>query len=836
MVESESRNVKREFGLLMRRMSRERDLCLTSALILLSCTQGRLYFGTTPRILGDAVPRLKILALGLIASILYSFLSASTGSQSVVHSPGRTPLAFTKNMGQWDERILFIANAGGATMWIAQEGVTYRFTRRSNTGNHYDRRGMLRVDDSRDSIEQLVITTKFIGANPNPIVVGEGQMDYKCNYFLGNNPTEWHTDVPNYESITLKDIYPGIDLKYSGDGNGEAAYRFIADPGTDISQIKVAFEGAEETSLDADGRMVVKTKWGDMVAPIKTPINQDLSGVASFSWLSEEAIGFETGGSTKFTLNGSNRHAMGTLSVGLVYSTYIGGGNDDYGKSIAVDDSGNAYVTGYTSSASFPTLNPYQASQGGYDVFVTKLSSLGNGLIYSTYLGGEFGDYGSSITVDSSGNAYITGYTLSSSFPTLNPIQTDQIGYDAFVTKLSSAGNSLIYSTYLGGEAIDYGNDIAVDDSGNAYITGSTGSALFPRFNPFQKTYRGGYCDAFVTKLTNSGDGLIYSTYFGGSNSDYGFSIAIDDSGSAYITGETWSTDLPILNAYESTFQGADEYYGGDAFVTKFSSSGNSIVYSTYLGGASGDGGSGIAVDSSDNAYISGSTYSSDFPTQNPYQSTFQGFSDAFVTKLSSSGNSLVYSTYLGGIDGDHGYGIAVSAGEAYLTGVTASTNFPILRAYDASFNGGVSNGDAFVTRLNKSGKHLLYSTFLGGEGDDIGACIALDDSGQAYVTGHTTSSSFPTWSPFQTDQGGTDAFVTKFSTVPPYLCADANADESINISDAVYLIAYILAGGPEPSPLLAGDANCDQAVNISDAVYLIAYIFAGGPKPCAGC
>ncbi len=292
-----------------------------------------------------------------------------------------------------------------------------------------------RLNHDKDSVETLVLTAKFVDANPNPEVVAEGQMEYKCNYFLGNDPSKWHTDVRNYEAITLKDIYPGINLKYSGDGNGQAAYEFVTAPGADIAQIKVAYEGAEETSLDSDGRLILKTKWGDMIAAIGSGVNE--TGLASprFALNSENTLGVVAGAQSLAEVN------SGTLT--LAYSTYLGGEGSDEGWAIAVDDSGNAYVTGHTRSSDFPTLDPYQAVyHGGYyygdDVFVTKLSSSGASLIYSTYIGGELGDWGCGIAVDRGGNAYVTGNTCSSTFPTQNPYQTLPGGAytNVFVTKL----------------------------------------------------------------------------------------------------------------------------------------------------------------------------------------------------------------------------------------------------------------------------------------------------------------------------------------------------------------------------------------------------------------
>jgi len=728
------------------------------------------------------MPRLTTLVLGFITAILCSSILAAN-TQPTIQSLNKMPLAFTKNMGQWDDRVLFRANAGGATMWFTKEGVTYQFTRRIGNDNtplnplsrgdslsfagiaqneHIPLlRGVRGVSDT--SIEQLVLTAKFIGANPNPAVIAEGQMEYKCNYFLGNDPTQWHTDVPNYEAITLRDIYPGIDVKYSGDGGGQAAYEFIASPSADVSQIKVAYEGAEETSLDSDGRLTLKTKWGDMIAAIESPTSGVLSGSASFSQLSDKTVGFEADRSTPLTTGGASRQALGTLGVTLSYSTYLGGGDHDIGDAISVDGNGYAYVTGYTTSSDFPTLNPYQTHQGNYDVFVTKLSSSGNSLIYSTCLGGAGNDYGFGIAVDGSGNAYVTGVTWSSNFPTVNPYQTFQGGWDVFVTKLSSSGNSLIYSTYLGGGSDEEGMSIAVDGSGNAYVTGYTGSSNFPTLNPYQ-TWPGDWYhnDVFVAKLSSSGNSLIYSTYLGGGLEDEGHAIAVDGSGNAYVTGFTSSSNFPTLNPYQ-TYQGGYYY---DVFVTKLNSSGNSLIYSTYLGGGNDDEGYGIAVDGGGNAYAMGYTYSSDFPTLSPYQ-TYQGpsgYSDAFVTKLSSSGNSLMYSTYLSGGGGDYGRGIAVDgSGNAYVTGYTQSSNFPTLNPYQATLQG---TQDAFVTKLSSSGNSLTYSTYLGGGDWDWGISIAIDGSGNAYVTGQTGSSDFPTLNPYQMCQGcgydSPDAFVTK--------------------------------------------------------------------------
>ncbi len=540
------------------------------------------------------------------------------------------PLSFTENQGQWDEKVKFRANAGGATMWFGADGAYYQFTRtiESDSISVVDKRyGMPddMMDREPDSIETMMIKANFVGANTNPQMVGVNMIDYKCNYFIGNDKSKWATDVPNYTAVLYEQVYDGIDLKYYGNGK-QMEYDFIVEPGADFSQIKIQYDGAESVSVNDNGELVVKTMWGEVVE--QKPIIYQIENGSRIAVSGDyDMKGTSTFG---FKMTGDFDNSLPlVIDPVLSYSTYLGGSDYEKGRSIAVDGSGSAYVTGVTSSTDYPTLNPYQGTyqDGGRDVFVTKLSNSGNSLIYSTYLGGSGYDYGYSIAVDGSGSAYVTGSTGSTDFPTLNPYQATINGTsDLFVTKLSSSGNSLIYSTYLGGNDNDYGSGIAVDGSGSAYVTGMTSSTDFPTLNSYQGTYQGGE-DAFVTKLSSSGNSLIYSTYLGGSVYDNGYSIAIDGSGSAYVTGETASTDFPTLNEYQ-TYQG-----GGDVFVTKLSSSGNILIYSTYIGGSANERAFSIAVDGSESAYVTGHIQSTDFPTLNEYQ-TDQGGDDAFVAKF----------------------------------------------------------------------------------------------------------------------------------------------------------------------------------------------------------
>jgi hypothetical protein len=455
----------------------------------------------------------------------------------------------------------------------------------------------------------------------------------------------------------------------------------------------------------------------------------------------------------------------------LVYSTYIGGSGYecdlDYGG-IAVDGSGNAYVTGYTKSTNYDvTAGAFQTTGGGayYDVFVTKLNASGSGLVYSTYIGGSNEDRGYGIAVDGSGNAYVTGWTNSIDYDvTPGAFQTTKdVSYDVFVTKLNASGSGLVYSTYIGGSNWDEGFGIAVDGSGNAYVTGETYSTDYDvTLGAFQTTY-GGSGDVFVTKLNASGSSLVYSTYIGGSSDDYSYGIAVDGSGNAYVTGRTKSTDYDVTpGAFQTTFGGGNT----DVIVTKLNASGSGLVYSTYIGGSDDEKGSGIAVDGSGNAYVTGWTYSTDYDvTPGAFQTT-KGlyFDDVFVTKLNANGSGLVYSTYIGGNGIDYGSAIAVDgSGNAYVTGATGSTDYDVTPGAFQTTNVGL---DVFVTKLNASGSGLVYSTYIGGSSTDEGYGIAIDGSGNAYVMGTTLSTNYAVTSgAFQTTHGGlTDVFVTKLN------------------------------------------------------------------------
>jgi hypothetical protein len=537
-------------------------------------------------------------------------------------------------------------------------------------------------------------------------------------------------------------------------------YDFVVSPGGDPKVIRLALSGPQQAYLDSQGDLVLEEKGGQALfkAPLVYQVrNGRRERVDSrFILTGNRQVGFEV----------PSFDATQPLVIDPVldYSTYLGLGGNDYGDAIAVDAGGNAYVAG-TTSGKFPTTTgAYQPSfGGGNDAFVVKLNPSGTGLLYSTYIGGSGYDQGSGIAVDSGGNAYITG-TTTGDFPTTNgAYQTSFSGSQAiFATKLNPSGNGLVYSTYIG-TANTGGSGIAIDGDGDAFITGYALAGLPTTSGAYQTTFSGTE-DAFVLKLNPAGTGLVYSTYLGGSGYAWGSGIALDGSGSADVLG-TANAGFPTTSGAYQAGYGGGMY---DCFIAKLSFSGSALLYSTYLGGSGNDEPGGIAINPAGYVFVAGST-DGNFPTTGgAYQTTYGGgTADSFVVKFNFSGNGLVYSTYLGGSGDNRACGLAIDAnGNAYVTGFTDSSAFPTTSgAYQTNYGSNGSGANVYLVELNQSGSGLLYSTFLGGSGTDMSAGIALDHSGNVYLTGQTGSPNFPISSgaPQTVYVSPTDVFVSKF-------------------------------------------------------------------------
>jgi predicted MPP superfamily phosphohydrolase len=726
---------------------------------------------------------------------------------------------FIENVGQFDPRALFQVWGGGQTLWITSDAIWITLVEPKKPSEPREKGGLFSFREEEKPRKVVNIRISFPGANPNARLEPFGRLDTVVSYFIGNDPAKWRVAVPVWAGVRYVNLYPGVDLEFRGEA-GRVVPRLVAHPGANLSVVRLRVEGADAVALTpgGGGGLLLRTAVGEFILPLF----QVEGGTAEPALVQKvDGLAFEV--SHPFTAGNKAVSAPSSMvypqqAVSLLYSGFLGGSDWDGGHGIAVDSSGNAYVTGGTWSSDFPAVvGPYTSFNGGADAFVAKVNPSGTALVYAGFLGGSGYDAGVGIAVDSSGNAYVTGGTDSSDFPAVVGPNLSYNGYgDAFVAKVNPAGTALVYAGFLGGSGSDGGEGIAVDSSGNAYVTGYTCSSDFPAVVGPYTNYRGGG-DAFVAKVNPSGTALVYSGFLGGLGADVGEGIAVDSSGNAYVTGGTWSSDFPAVVGPYTSYRG-----GGDAFVAKVNPSGTALVYAGFLGGSYSDAGHGIAVDSSGNAYVTGGTGSSDFPAVvGPDLSFNGGGGDAFVAKVNPAGTALVYSGFLGGSGGDGGYGIAVdSSGNAYVTGYTYSSDFPAVVGPYTSYNGG--DWDAFVAKVNPSGTALVYSGFLGGLGADVGEGIAVDSSGNAYVTGWTSSSDFPAVvGPYTSYNGICDAFVVKLSTGSPlgqgYIqgqVKDASTNKAIQG-------ATVEASGPATSSTTT-DSNGNYTLTLPPGTYTL--------------
>ena len=609
-------------------------------------------------------------------------------------------------------------------------------------------------------------------------MTGTDELPSKSHYLIGNDPRGWQTDVPHYGKVRYENVYPGVDVVYYG-RHGQLEYDIIVAAGADPRGITLAFEGAERLAKDEQGDLVLDTSAGRL--RLRRPfVYQEVEGArkqiaGDYRLKGKDHIAFQIG-----PYDPSRPLIIDPI---LSYSTYLGGTEGEAATHIAVDANGNAYITGATTSANLPTEG-----------------SLGSG-----FAGGNF------------------------------------LMSDGFVTKLNAEGSALVYSTYFGGTDDDMGLGIAVDGEGSAYVTGATRSSDFPVVGPVQPAFGGGDVvfgsDAFVLKLNPAGSGLTYSTYLGGGGDDGGAAVALDSGGNAHVTGFTTSTDFPVTDPLQPANNGG-ERLGSDAFVAELSADGSQIVYATYLGGSSDDAGNGIAVDGGGSVYLTGVTYSADFPTVNPFQGDHGGFADSFVAKIGAAGSALAYSSCLGGESDDIGFSIAVDGeNSAYLTGGTGSLDFPLTGAVQPEFGSVDRLGfDAFVTKVNGDGSALVYSTYLGGSGVEFGFAVAVDSTGNAYVTGNTSSTDFPVGNALQADNAGrTDGFLAKMTAdgstleYSSYL-GGSEADDTVGIGLDPSGNVYVAGSTRSPdSPVTFGAFQ--TTVGGGKDVF-VAKIVAGEPPP----
>ncbi len=657
---------------------------------------------------------------------------------------GKLPLSFEANQGQADPQVNFTSSCNGYRLSLSPTEAVVAFSdlnQKTKTRNQ----------------KPAAFHMRLVGANGSPQAEGLDQLPTRSNYFIGTDATKWRTDIPNFGRVKYEEVYPGVDLIYHGNQQ-QLEYDFLVAAGANPRAIKMAFEGVRRMYVDSQGDLLLHTS-GGCLRQHKPIAYQEVDGIKKeipcrFIVKGKREIGFQVAGyditkplvidpvlnaviysrylgesgvemglgiavdssdnvyvagvTSSASFDGSNDVFVKKLNptgTSVLYSVILGGGGNDRGHAIAVGFDAQygetAYVTGQTSSGDFPTWPPSGVwdddLSGTTDAFVARLNASGS-VLFSTYLGGNGVDSANGIAVDACqapviepcGSAYVTGYTDSGDFPRVNPFQNGYGGgQDAFVTKIAGGGAALEYSTYLGGSLNDTGVDIAVDNDGKAYVIGSTQSPDFPIRGTTFGQHLGGSRDAFATKMSIDGTTAEFSAYLGGSNVEDGFRIVAPFDTGFYVTGATSSPDFPTTGGHLSNnLNGLT-----DAFVMKITPP--TYTLSGYLGGSYIDKGYGIACFGS-SIYLTGETYSSDFPTTGVDTSGYSGGRDAFVTILDSNDGSRRYSTYLGGSGDEDGRRIAASTSGIYVTGYTKSSNFP--RKNTSSTLQG--SQDAFVTKF----------------------------------------------------------------------------------------------------------------------------------------
>ena len=752
------------------------------------------------------------------------------GTVDVVAAYAHLPLIFEPNQGQSDPRVKFLARGSGYALFLTADQAVLALERSLPSAQH-------------SGLQLSALAMGLVNANPRAQIAGRDELPGKSNYFIGNDPAKWHTNIPQFARVRYSEVYRGIDLVYYGK-QGQLEYDFVVAPGSDPKQVALRFQGSENLAVDADGDLLIFL--GGEEVRLQSPRVYQKSGGED----RRVAGRFELRGKNEagFALGAYDHSRELIIDPVLSYSTYLGGTKDEACSvilgtvtpgcpAIAVDTAFNAYLAGSTTSINFPLPSggaPFQSTlKGTANVFVAKFNNAATILEFATYLGGSGIDTTTGVAVDNGFNVIVAGTTSSTNFPTSSSaFQTAPVrltNKHVFVSKLDTAGKTLLYSTYLSGTGVDTATGVALDPGENIYVTGTTTSKEsqtgFPStIGAYQVASTAATSQFFLSKLNPTLSGassVAYSTFFGGSTpttgETVGGGVAVDINSVAYFTGGTTFTNLPMLNASQGTLAG-----GVDAFVVKLDPAaiaGAQLIYSTYLGGTGDDIANAIAVDTGLTAYVTGSTTSTDFPvagtgvfqpSHNPAAGT-----DAFLAKLASpvttgttpGSVTLSYTSYLGGSGSDVGTGIAVDTiGGARITGWTNSVDFPsVNNPVQTSFGGGLS--DAFVARIDTTATTSTapghYSTYLGGSGNDYGTGIAVDSQGASYVAGETSSTNFPTTlGVFQPNLAGgtdTDAFVTKLGPVLSLALSVTASPSPVGVGSQVSFI-YTVTNNGDPA------------------------------------
>ena len=708
----------------------------------------------------------------------------------------RSPISFELNEGQEEPEVKYSSRGSDYRVFLTEDGATFAF----RTG----------TDNSTSSVAM-----KFDGGNRHPKVAGLEKLVQTSNYFIGRDPSTWKSAVPEYSKVEYSSVYPGIDLIYYGKDH-RLEYDLIVKPAARPSDIRISFSGPGHSGalrIDQHGDLIVRTLGNDIHMP--RPVAYQRANGRELPVDAHYVIGnapensVERDQELRLEVGAYDRSKPLVIDPVLSFSTYLGGSEFDRASGVAVDGTGNVYVAGETLSMNFPTQNAIQPTIHGIegDAFVTKFDPSGKTILYSTYLGGSNNQAALAIAVDQSGNAYVAGVNNSNDFPfTPGAFDTSCSSGGGFVVKLNSSGSEMLYSTCLPGASI---LAVAIDASGSAFVTGSASSGFPTTPGSFRVAASDGSEQAYVTKFNPTGSALVYSTYLG---PGVGAGIAVNASGIAYVAGDATEATFPTTpGAFQTTFPFLSpvvETGTGPVFITECNATGSALLFSTFLGGSEGQSNGSIAIDAEGNAYVTGQTFAKDFPLKNPFVPSLKGQGNGYVAKLNPNLSALVYSTFLGGSYNDGGAAIAVdSMGNAYITGFAQSSDFPVMGALQGTLAG---TTNAFLTVIDSNGL-LSFSTFLGGTEQDQGAGIALDSAENVYIAGQTTSSDFPVLNAFQ-------GSLAPNGNCPPTVCADAFVTK-ISISTATPPTDFSLKLSPTSASISPG-----QELNFE-----VALIPAGG-------
>lgn len=729
---------------------------------------------------------------------------------------GKAPLSFEANQGQSEPSVKFLSRGAGYQLYLTSTEAVLALHREPGDGGKIEREGESHSRASeRHASKEAVVRMQLLGARPDPRVSGEEALPGRVNYLTGRDPRAWRTNVATYGKVRYENVYRGIDLVYYGNQK-RLEYDFHLAPGADPGVIRLGFKGVRKLELDAaTGELVMRLPGGEVIRQHKPVLYQEVGGAR------REVAGrfvLRGGGQVGFEVGTYDKSLALVIDPVLVYATYFGGNGEEATTGMAVDSAGSVYVTGaFRTSPGFPvTANAFKKIQndtnGSGEVFITKFAPDGAGIVYSTLLGGSSSETSTGIAIDPAGNAYVTGWTISADFPVRNAFQSALRGLpNPFLAKLNAAGSDLLYSSYLGGSNYDFGTDIAADASGNAYITGETISADFPVTPGALRTNlrldRGpGDSDGFVAKLDTNASGsasLVYSTFFD-IHAPYSNSIDIDAAGNAYVTGR--------------------------ARVQKLNAAGSALLYSFTIPDAAADNTSGlhttdIAVDAGGHAYVTGFINSPGLMIVKGFQAAYGGGAyDGFMAKLDPSGASLLYSTYLGGSSVDSGSAIAVdSGGHAYVAGDTASADFPTRDAFQniKIGNAHMHGLDIFVTRIDTGSAgadSLVFSTYYGASNHDEAATgVALDAQGNIYATGFPFSINIPVIGIIHTgrEAGARGVSVSgDESQFDPFILKISDTSQSTIRFGAERLAASEGAGSFEVTVTRGGDTSASVGVD----------------------